>query len=460
MTLAQAIRFARRHNLQISSARLGVRSAREGRKLGWALLGPHISFGVDFSFLGGDSSFDSANLGGGSSQMDPTQVAALCDQASDSVACLQWMTENGEYAGLLLGTALSGFGSIGDIFNADTVKFSLGAAWPLLNWQALLNVRRTKVVYRVSRTALENTEVDVVANVTLAFFGVLAARDGQRILEQAARNTRAHLRQSRVLKEVGKATEVDVLRWRAKVAEDRQNLLEAAQRIQSARIGLNNLLGRRLSAPVRLVRPAALDAETLPAPVRVGEPRRSHPQLRLSRLGVRLKGIDVRGAQAAFLPSLTLSGGYNWQHFLPYEDVAKGTRWLGSWAVMLSLKVPLFDSMTKVYDLRLKKLALAKAQVDHRNLERFLRQQVRTADLQVRSAYARIAAALEQVRLAEAAHRNAENLYRAGVAKTTDVLDAQNGLRMARFNLLNARYGYLMARVRRDRVAGRIRLAR
>lgn len=460
MTLAQAIRFARRHNLQISSARLGVRSAREGRKLGWALLGPHVSFGVDFSFLGGDSSFDGANMGGGTSQMDPAQVAELCNQASDSVACLQWMMDNGEYAGLLLGSAMSGFGAIGDIFNADTVKFSLGAAWPLLNWQALLNVRRTKVAYRLSRAALQNTEVDVVANVTLAFFGVLAAQDALQILEKAAKNTREHLRQSRALKEAGRATEVDVLRWRAKVADDRQNLLEAAQRIQSARIGLNNLLGRRLSAAVHLARPAALDASALPAPARVREPRRSHPQLRLSRLGVRMKGIDVRGSQAAFLPSLTLSGGYNWQRFLPYEDVAKGTRWLGSWAVMLSLKVPLFDSMTKVYDVRLKKLALARAKLDHRNLVRFLRQQVRTADLQVRSAYTRIAAAVEQVRLAEAAHRSAENLYKSGAAKTTDVLDAQNGLRMARFNLLNARYSYLMARVRRDRVAGRIELAR
>ena len=50
-----------------------------------------------------------------------------------------------------------------------------------------------------------------------------------------------------------------------------------------------------------------------------------------------------------------------------------------------------------------------------------------------------------------------ENLYKAGSAKTTDVLDAQNGLRMARFNLLSARFGYLTALVQRDRAVGAVK---
>ena len=53
-----------------------------------------------------------------------------------------------------------------------------------------------------------------------------------------------------------------------------------------------------------------------------------------------------------------------WQRFLPYETVAEDAKWLQSWAVMVSVKVPLFDSMTKVYDMQMKELAITKARIE------------------------------------------------------------------------------------------------
>ena len=134
-----------------------------------------------------------------------------------------------------------------------------------------------------------------------------------------------------------------------------------------------------------------------------------------------------------------------------------GAGWLGSWAVMLSVKVPLFDSMTKVYNMQLKELEMTKARIEHRNLRRYLQGQVLQADLAVTSAYKKLDAAKEQVKLAKEAHKSAENLYQAGSAKTTDVLDAQNGLRLARFNVLSSRFGYLIALVQRNRAVGNVK---
>ena len=68
-----------------------------------------------------------------------------------------------------------------------------------------------------------------------------------------------------------------------------------------------------------------------------------------------------------------------------------------------------------------------------------------------------IEVAKKQVKLAEEAHKSAENLYRAGNAKTTDVLDAQNSMVMARFNLLNARFSYLMALAKRAKAVGSLK---
>jgi outer membrane protein TolC len=435
---------------------MDLRTGRVGEKLGWALLGPHLSLGLDFSFLGGESSFNSSSMSSGGG-MDMAQIAALCQQAQDSAACLLWMQQNAEYTGLLLGQVMSGFGRIGDVFMADTVKFSLGFAWPVVSWSSLLNVRRMKLISRVSRASHGNTTQDVVTNVTLAYYGVLAAEEAAEIVRETAKATKEHLRQAKALKAGGLGTQVDILRWQAKEADDEQQILQADQRVASAKFGLNNLLGRRLDAPLRLEIPATISNEELPEPAGRAEPLKSHPQLRLTRLNMQMKDVDYKTSQASFLPSVTLSGGYTWQRFLPHEDIGANADWLGSWAVMLSIKVPIFDSMTKVYDLQMKELAASKARLEARNAERFLRQQVLSADLEVQSAHKKISVAKKQVKLATEAHKSAENLYEAGEAKTTDVLDAQNGLVLARLNLLSARYSYLMALAQRARAVGEVR---
>lgn len=457
ITLKQAIALARKQNLDLKVSKIGIRSARVGRKLSWAMLGPHISLSIDFAFLGGDSQFDAT--GGGGASLDPTTpegqayVANLC---GGDLGCINWMGTDGPYTGILLGEAMSAFGSIGDIFNADTVKFQLGGVWQVLDWNNLINVKRFKLTHRMAKVSHKNKTQDVVTNVKVIFYGILAAQEAVNIVKETSGATKEHLRQAKALMIAGLGTKVDILRWQAKIADDEQKLLESQQHVASAKMRLNNLMGRPLKSALVIVPPAEVTAETLPSPQAVAAPLRSHPQLRLTRLNVKMTKIGEQTAKAAFLPTVTLSGGYTLQNYMPYEDFASKT-WLGSWAVMLSVKVPIFDSMTKIYNVQLKQLEVAKARMQYRNVRRLLTEAVLQADLSVTRSYKSIGVAQKQVKLAAEAHKSAENLYRAGNAKTTDVLDAQNGLRMAKFNLLSARFGYLTALAQRDKALGAVK---
>jgi len=460
ITLTQAVAMAKRQNLDLKLSKISIRSAGVSRKLGWALLGPHFSLGLDFTFLGGDSSFDAMGSSGGLDYSDPAAMQAyvdrICSGAQDSLACLNWMVSNGEYTGLVLGEAMSSLGSIGDIFNADTFKVQLGFAWQVLDWNNLINVKRFKLAHHMAKVSHKNTSLDVVTNVKVMFYGILAAQEAVKIVRETSGATKEHLRQAKALMAGGLGTKVDILRWQAKIADDEQKLLEASQQVASAKMRLNNLLGRPLKAALVIVPPAAVTDETLPPPKGATAPVRSHPQLRLTRLNVKMSQFGEQTAKAAFLPTVTLSGGLTWQAYMPYEDFAS-TKWLQSWAMMISVKVPIFDSMTKFYNVQLKQLEVSKARMQYRNVRRLLTEAVLQADLSVSRTYKSIGVASKQVKLAAEAHKSAENLYRAGQAKTTDVLDAQNGLRMAKFNLLNARFGYLSALVQRDKAIGAAR---
>jgi len=460
ITLERAIALARKQNLDLKVSKITIRSAKVSRKLGWALLGPHFSLSLDFAFLGGDSSFDAMSSSGGVDFTDPAQAIAyaqqICSGAINSADCLTWMAGNGEYTGLVLGEAMSSFGSIGDIFNADTFKIQLGFAWQVLDWNNLINIKRFKLAHRMAKVSHKNTSQDVVTNVKVMFYAILAAQEAVKIVQETSGATKEHLRQAKALMIAGLGTRVDILRWQAKIADDEQKLLEARQQVASAKMRLNNLLGRPLRSALTVVPPSEVTAENVPPPKVVDAPLRSHPQLRLTRLNVKMTKIGEQSAKAAFLPTVTLSGGYTWQNFLPYEEFSS-SKWLGSWAVMLNVKVPLFDSMTKIYDVQLKQLEVAKARMQYRNVRRLLTEAVLQADLSVSKSYKSIGVARKQVKLAAEAHKSAENLYQAGNAKTTDVLDAQNGLRLAKFNLLSARFGYLTALAQRDKAIGAVK---
>lgn len=449
LTLKQAIAVAKKQNLKLRSSRQGLSAATEGKRSAWGLLGPHLWASAGLSFAGGDSAF--GNSGDSSSLGD---VSTLCSNPATAGACKKWMAENGAYTSQLIGQAMSGMSDMGQIMNSDSFKVTLGATWSLFNAKNLINVQRAGLSTRSSRAALADTTQDVVTSVTLSFYNVLAADEGLSIARQTLATTAAHLAQARSRREAGSATRTDVLRWQARHAADRQGVVTTGQQAATARVQLNNLLGRPLTAPLTLEAPTQASTRSLPRPARKRQLSGSHPQLKLAQLAVDSRNLDRKNAGAAFLPSLNLNVGYSWQRYLPHEEIASSTGWLGSWSAGLTLQIPIFDSATKVFEVRRSSRELSRARLDQDNTRRALQQRLIQADLTVQASYQNMAVAREQLTSADAAHRSATDLYGAGSATTTDVLDAQKSLAAARYNLRNARYSYLAALAQRDRAAG------
>ncbi len=450
ITLKQAIALAKKQNLTLRGSRHGVGAATESKRGAWGLLGPHLWASAGLSFAGGDSAFSST--GSGDTTVDASK---LCSDPATASTCMKWMAENGAYTSQLIGQAMSGMGDMGQIMNSDSFKVTVGATWSVFNARNIVNVKRAGQLERSSRLSLQDATQDVVTSVTLAYYNVLAAGEGETIARRTVASTAAHLAQARSRREAGSATRADVLRWQAQHAADRQAVVTAGQQVATARVQLNNLLGRPLTAPLQLVAPK--EARSLARPARVAKVSGAHPRLKLARLNVDSRSLDRDNARAAFLPSLDLSAGYSWQRYLPHEDIASSTGWLGSWTAGLTLKIPIFDSATKVFEVRRASRELSRAELDRANTRRALQERLIQADLRVSSTFENIAVAREQLTAADAAHRSATDLYRAGGATTTDVLDAQKSLAAARYNLRNARYNHLAALAQRDRAAGSTR---
>ncbi len=407
LSLAQAVSLAKKQNLKLRGARQGQGAATERKRAALGALGPHLWASSGLSFAGGDSAFGS----------------------------------------------VPGVGDMGQLMNSDAFKFTLGANWSVFSARSIINVKRADQAERSSRHTVEDATQTVVTRVALTFYNLLAAQEGERIARQTVASTASHLAQARSRLAAGSATKADVLRWQARHAADRQAVVSAGQQVATARVQLNNLIGRPLDAPLSPTPPPA----ALPRPGRVTTVSGAHPQLELARLSVDARALDKKCAQAAFLPSLDLTAGYTWQRYLPHEDISTSTGWLGSWSAGLTLKIPIFDSTAKIFEVRRADRELSRARLSQDDARRALQERLIQADLGVQASYKNVAVARERLEASDAAHRSATALYAVGSATTTDVLDAQKSLAAARYNLRNARYSYLAALAQRDHAAGTTR---
>jgi outer membrane protein TolC len=468
LTLKKAVALARKENLELQAAKVSIKSAQMAVNAAWGGFGPHVSVTADFAFMGGDNAFSSS--GGDSSTgfcEDPSdpecaqQLAEMmCGTADPTDSCVQFlMTSQGQNTALILGNTLGatmgGFGDIGKIFQANTFTPAITAVWPLFNAASIVGLKQAKLGKQMAHLQVEDKAQDISLRVRVAFYQILQYEELMRLSIETMRSTLAHWNQAKALKAAGEATRTDVLRWEAQLEQDRLNALKTALGITKIKMMLNNILGRPLKAPLKLVLPAELSG-AVPAPkdIDVADVDR-HPQIKLSEAATKSKHLEYRMAQSKFLPTVSLTAQYSWQRYIQYLDVVPD-QWLGSWMVGINLTIPLFDSLIDYHTVKSKGYELSKSRLETRNVRRMLRQQLFSAKQDLLTARQQIVTARKQVKLAVAAHRSAENLYKAGAAKTIDMLDAQIQERQARGNLIKARYDYLIALVRLKRAAGKL----
>jgi OMF family outer membrane factor len=160
--------------------------------------------------------------------------------------------------------------------------------------------------------------------------------------------------------------------------------------------------------------------------------RAEHGRTERDALQLRAKAADASGAAAVDLakPQVGFVGGVlparpN-QTFFPRADA-----WNTSWDASVNVSWQLWDGGRARAD---EAAAHAQAEALRRQLDDFdaiLAVQIRQRVLDVQASTASLAASAEEVAAATEAHRVVEERFRAGVATSTDVLDAQVALLQA-----------------------------
>ncbi len=314
----------------------------------------------------------------------------------------------------------------------------------------LAQVRSSRASETAAEANLRASRFEVALSATTAFFAVLRAEDlielTTKQIEQA--NTQLSAAQHRL--QAGRATRSDVLRAQLQVRNAQQALLQAETQRRTAMYVLGRTVG--VTGAVAAERPPTLEPQPLALngvqmrELVLGEA----PSVLSARANLNVAEAGLSQAQAQWLPTVGLSGGYTWANS---EAALLGGR--TSWSTSLRLSYPVFNGLSRevAIDRANAQVTLARAQAE--DASRAAVTEVERLLASVQLAEQQLALLQESVSVAREDYRVQKERYDLGAGTILDLVSSQIALSQAENDLINARYDYLLAKAELESLVGR-----
>jgi len=338
----------------------------------------------------------------------------------------------------------------------DNLRTRLDLQWPIFTSggrEAL--IRAAKAEYAATGKDLETARADLRLEITRAFWALLTADEAVRVVEGALQRIESYLNDVRNRLKVGLVPPSDELSAQAQRSHQQVLLIEARNAREAAVSELRRLTGLAPDTPVEL--DAALEEPGGPigaAEGMVAEARRDRPDRQAIVQRVAGAGARANAAAAAGKPAILVAAGFDYAR--PNARIfPRAAEWNTSWDVSFNVGWTFWDFGRVKAEVA---LATASRQAFSERLQEFdtvLEVEVRQRRLDVEAARAAITAAADGVRSAAEARRVVSDRYAAGVATSTEVMDAQEALLQAELERTRALASARLAEARLERALGR-----
>ena len=262
---------------------------------------------------------------------------------------------------------------------------------------------------------------ETVLAATAAFYAVAAARDLVAVAEQRLERARQQHEFANTRLELGTATTSDALRAEIEVANAELALHEERAGLNAAALALGRITG--LGGAVYADAGALPEAAPPIPPLEelLARADRSAPEVIVAQ-SVEESSRAVRlAAMSSYLPSLRLTGGYDWFSFqFPPEEE--------SWSLRLFASVPLFNGFQREATVQRAAAFQDLAQAQARDARLAARADVASAVQEIELAERRIEISTRTVTLAREDLRVQEERYRIGAATILELQASQVAL--------------------------------
>ena len=320
-----------------------------------------------------------------------------------------------------------------------------------------LGLKAAETYTSLAKEAVKVTEMEIKAGVTKIYYGVLVAKERQKIIQQNLERISSLLKETKVLYENGFVEELDVDRLEVNY----NNLNNEKIRLDRFVESNMNLLKFQMGMPVgdelditTTMAQIQLDAKTL-AEETVDYSLR--PEFGVYQIQKELDMMDERRYRLGYYPTVNLFATYGYNGGAQQNsDLFKfnDNNWFPNGTIGLTLNVPIFDGMRKKYQLQQAQLRLQKTELSIAQLKKTIDYERKNALINLNNSITTLESQSKNMELAKKVIDKAQIKYKEGVGSSTEVINAETDLLSAQNNYFSALYDALVARVDYQRAMG------
>ncbi len=398
------------------------------------------------------SQFSGFNLGGGSDTTTNTnaalcapQIGANATAAERNAALAQAVTCQSASSGV------SSFQKVG--FGAlNQYVLGLSVSQNLFTWGKLTGQRTAaEAGQRVADIELTAQRAQLALDVTQAYYDAVLAQQLAEIADSALAQTNELLQQTQVARQVGNASEFDLLKAQVTRDNQRPQLLQAQTNRDVALLNLKRMLALPLDDSIELT----TSIEDAPVPALTGIATASAPDTSAARrAAVREAEQNLRAeqgllkvARAERYPAIALTSAYQRLYF-PQNAFPTWSDFRENWTVGVSAQVSLFSGGRTHGDEMIAQANVAQARAQLDQTRRYASLDARVALRQLQQAEAAWQASAGTSEQAQKAYSIDQVRYREGLSTQTDLAQSRLLLQQAAANRAQAARDMAVARVR------------
>jgi outer membrane protein len=298
---------------------------------------------------------------------------------------------------------------------------------------------------------------ELVFNIKSAYWNLFRAREIKRLADENVAQVSAHLEDTENLIKQGLVTANDLLKVKIQLSNFRILQSDAVNNVQLATIMFNSTVGLPLQTEIEITTPLT------PTSKEFGELEKlqtvaymQRPEILAMESRIKASDATIVSAAGGWFPQIFLTGNYYYsrpnQRIIPLQDAFKDT-----WDVGVSVQFDVWNSLSTVHQ-------TSQARSQHEQNKDLLATLKDGVMLEVTQNYLNYQQSKERIRLSELTVQQANENYRmtsekfkAGLATSSELLDAEVALLQSKLQLTQALVDHELSEARLTKSVGELR---
>ena len=338
--------------------------------------------------------------------------------------------------------------------NSNTWNAALQVAIPLYAPAVYQTMKLTNSDLELAVEKSRNSKIDMINQVTKAFYQLMLAQDSYNVLQENYRLAETNFDIVNKMFEQGLVSEYDKISAEVQKNNAWPSVVSGQNAVELARLQLKVLMG--ITADVTLVVNDNLaNYETEMANVADKEIDLSNnSSLRQIDMQTNMIGRQRKILKSAFIPTVALVGSYQLQSISNTNWNIANYNWSNAASLALSVSIPIYKAKNFT-SLKSNKIQLFQLAETRNNTESMLKMQAQSFIDNMTTSSEQLSSNKEAVRLAEKGLEISQKRYDIGNGTILELTNSQVQLTNTRLSYNNTIYDYLVAKSELNKVLGK-----